>query len=390
MKVLVLAPAYHPQTGGAETYARVVASGLHERGHDVVVATDGRPGLAGADTVDGVPVHRFSTYRELLADESKLPWEQLAFSLLPELSGVIEAHGVPDVVLANSHEAAILASVVGAEHPGTAVVATYHQQDRERGPLGVGRSRLVYGLLPIDGFLVGSRYYRQKALTFGASPQRVHHIPHGVDTTAFTGEPRRRTDSRLRLLLAGRIAPRKQQAFMVDVLAGLLREGVDADLTLAGSVHSSTKDYAASVERRIGELGLAERVHTVSDVRNDDMVRLYGRADVVVQPSTEEGLGLAVLEAMACAVPVVVSDTVGLEEIVTSHDVGLRADVGDLTGWVAQLAALAADEDRRLRLAANGRDHVRTGFDQRVMLDGTEKTLLGLLGLRGDARADET
>ena len=380
MKVLILAPAFHPTTGGAETYAKVVAVGLRERGHDVVVVTDGRRGsLPRNDTVGGVAVHRLSRYWELLADEAKLTWEQMSFSLLPELEELVAQVGVPDVVVVNSHEAAITGTMLAAQWPGTAVVATYHQQDRERGPVGVGRSRLVYGILPLDGILVGSEFYRNKAHRFGAPPERVHHVPHGVNTELFSGEPRRRAGRGLRLLLAGRIAPRKQQLFMVDVLARLRQTGVDAELTLVGEVHSSSWEYADAVKQRVLDSHVSEHVRFVSDVKHEQMRDMYAEADLVVQPSTEEGLGLAVLEAMACGVPVIVSDTVGLEEIVTSDEVGVRVPVGDEAEWTQQIRALDEDEERRLRMAMAGQELVRRAFNERTMLDSTVEVLSRVL-----------
>jgi glycosyltransferase involved in cell wall biosynthesis len=345
----------------------------------VVVTTDGLGTGAPRDEVlDGVRVRRLTGYWDAVHAPGKLPWEQMYFALLPEIQAVVEQSGPPDVVLANSHEAALLAVMVAHQWPGCHVVSTYHQQDRERSAIGVGRSRLVYGLLPLSAFLVGSDYYRRKALAFGAPAERIHHIPHGVDTVRFTGTVRRRHGERLRLLLAGRIAPRKQQLFMVEVLQRVRAAGVDAHLVLAGQVHSSAQEYADRVQEAIARLGLSGHVELRSDVRHDEMPALYAAADLVVQPSTEEGLGLAVLEAMAGGVPVAVSDTVGLEEIIVSPELGLKLPVGDAGCWAQEITALYKDEDRRLRLAAAGQEHVRRAFSERTMLDATERALLDL------------
>lgn len=366
----------NPATGGAETYAKVVASELAARGHEITVITDGAriPG-ADAETDGGVAVRRLRAYQELLADPTKLPWEQMYFGLLPELSDVLATHASPDALLANSHESAVLAVVLAAELGGVPVFATYHQQDRERGPVGVGRSRFAYGLLPLAGVLAGSRYYYAKAEAFGTPPGNLHLVPHGVDVEQFTGACRPRSPDGFHIVLAGRIAPRKGQAFMVEVASGLRDAGVPVWLTLAGRAHSSTKEYAAKVDETIRRLGVVDCVERREDLAHSDMPELYRTADLVSQPSTEEGLGLAVLEAMACGAPVAVSDTFGLKEIITDRSIGLRLPVNDLDAWVTAIAALAREDDRRITMAAAGQGHVRRCFDQTTMIDATEAIL---------------
>ncbi|MBV9023271.1 MAG: glycosyltransferase [Streptomycetaceae bacterium] len=117
MRLLIITSSFHPVIGGAETYAYEVARAMAELGHAVTVATDVPPGgHAGVPVIDdppGVHVERLDGHRLLLADPSKIYWEQMAFGVLPELGAVVErAH--PDVVLTNSLDTAALGKTVAS------------------------------------------------------------------------------------------------------------------------------------------------------------------------------------------------------------------------------------------------------------------------------------
>jgi glycosyltransferase involved in cell wall biosynthesis len=97
----------------------------------------------------------------------------------------------------------------------------------------------------------------------------------------------------------------------------------------------------------IGDLRLADRVDVRSDVADADLVRLYQEASVFLQTSHEEGLGLSVLEAMACGLPVVATDTAGSRETV----------VDGVTGWrVPQGVDISHDFAKRVREVLAGGD----------------------------------
>ncbi|MEU7089547.1 glycosyltransferase family 4 protein [Streptomyces achromogenes] len=378
MRVLALAPAYHPLIGGAESYIRTIATGLAARGHDVLVATDGDRVPAPADDLDGqARIRRLVAYRELLDDPTKLRWEQMQFSTAEELAALVDDWGTPDVVFANSHETAVLGSMVAMTY-GRPLVANFHEQQPERGPLGRGRARLVYATLPVNALVAGSRFYYEKAIAYGSPVETTHHIPHGIECERFATEGPRRPDGRFVIVLSGRIAPRKQQDFMVRVLARLVAGGLDAHLVIAGRAHSSDLTYHERLLVLVKELELSDRVTLRQDLALDDMPEVYRECDVVVQPSLAEGLGLAVLEAMAAGRPTVVSDVSGLREVISDPHIGLRLPPRAEGAWAEALAQLAADERLRARLAANALSTVRREFNVRRMLEQTERLLEGV------------
>jgi glycosyltransferase involved in cell wall biosynthesis len=101
----------------------------------------------------------------------------------------------------------------------------------------------------------------------------------------------------------------------------------------------------------------------------DDTARLLAAADLALMPSRREGLSMAVLEAMAHGVGVVVSDAPGNPEAV--GDAGLVVPAGDVDGFAAALGELACDAARRAGLGAAARERAHREFGIERMLDRT-------------------
>ena len=391
MRVLLLTTNFHPVVGGAESYCRELAIGLARLGHDVTVFTDGGAGSAPQNGIErGVTVIRDRSYRQDLTTPDKSAWEQMAFGLLPALARSVRVDQV-DVVHANSQDTAILGSIVKLHH-GIPLVVTSHEVQRDREPLGAGRCRLVFAHLPVDAHIAVSDCYRRAAEGFGA--RHVHHIPLGVDRDRFF--PGDRTVARRRLGIAddafvltciARIKPRKGLLELVDAAATLRTVLPQLQVLLAGTTSSGSQAYAAQVRARIVETGLAGRVRVVDDFGHDQVPVLLHATDVYAQPSYTEGLGLATVEAMACGVPVVATDTDGLREAVEPDVSGLLVPVGEPGPLADAVLRLAHDRDLRDRLIRGGLARVREQFSLATMVAQTEalyrRVITGLDGLSG-------
>ena len=120
-------------------------------------------------------------------------------------------------------------------------------------------------------------------------------------------------DGRL-LVTVGALIPRKGQVLAIRALA--LQPG-DVRLALAG-----TGPDAATLIALAGELGLGERVHLLGSVSHDALPQLLSAADVMVLPTSSEGLANAWVEALACGTPIVIADAGGARELMISRDAG--------------------------------------------------------------------
>lgn len=372
MRILIITSSFHPLTGGAETYARLLARSLAESGHAVVVVTDGSwlPDLPPRGREEGYEVIRLRQFAAELDRRDKARWRQIVNSVPTEI-GALLGDFRPDVVHANSHETLIWAAEIALELDAV-LAASLHEQNPDHETFGVGRCRLAYQVLPVDVYFAASEFYLSRARAYDVPVERLHLVYHGVDTQVGPAESREETRARVGLepdafllLCPGRIYRRKAQLDLVRALPDILAVEPRAHLLLAGRV--SDFDYAACVREEIVSLGVTRHVTIDEDLTSDDMTELYCAADVVVQPSLEEGLGLAAIEAMAQARPVVGTDVVGLREVLTDDIDSIVVPAEDPDQIARAVIRVARDPDLAERLASNARATVLRRFDRHIM-----------------------
>jgi len=170
----------------------------------------------------------------------------------------------------------------------------------------------------------------------------------------------RRADDPLRLLLLGRLSPRKGPMVALEAVARLVAEGRDVTIRLAGSVFPGYEWFEKELLDRATAPDLAGRVEMLGYV-HDRWARL-AEADIVLMPSTSESFGNAAVEAMLALRPVVVSATRGLVEIVTNDQTGLLVPVADPDALAQAVARLADDPELAGRLATTGRAEAERRF----------------------------
>lgn len=162
-------------------------------------------------------------------------------------------------------------------------------------------------------------------------PARVHVVAPGVDR-AF-GLRERRPDGRT-LLVAGTVEPRKNLTFAIELLARLPGARIV-------SVGPSTP-YLDACRARARSLGVDGRIEFLGYVERDRLLDLYATAAAAVVPSTYEGFGYAVAQALCAGLPCVASDRASLPEVAAgdAHVVALD----DVPAWVEALRAVLAGE----------------------------------------------
>lgn len=168
-------------------------------------------------------------------------------------------------------------------------------------------------------------------------------VPNAIDMNAFAFDERWRSkarqmwnieDGQVVIGHVGRLAPVKNQSFLIEVLSCLRKSGVDARLVLVGE----GKDRIA-IQNRAACLGLSE--YMVMPGQMDSSLAYQG-FDAFAFPSTYEGFGMAALEAQRAGLPCLLSDAITREVDVTGAVRFLPID--DPSAWADALCALRAGD----------------------------------------------
>ena len=202
---------------------------------------------------------------------------------------------------------------------------------------------------------------REELRAAGVAKERIRVIPSGVEPPGgLPGEAGRRAararfgvaDDRIAIGIVAVLERRKAHDILFHALAACTSKSRIVCLVCGdGSERVALERLAAELAIEVRFLGEQRQVADV-----------LAALDVFVLPSRAEGLGVAILEAMAMALPVVASRVGGIPDAVIDRDTGLLVPPEDTGALAAAIDRLVADEDERRRLGERGRARVLAEF----------------------------
>jgi phosphatidylinositol alpha-1,6-mannosyltransferase len=169
---------------------------------------------------------------------------------------------------------------------------------------------------------------------------KVEIIPNGADLADFTPKAILSQNRHLSVICVARLIERKGQKHLIESVKRLADEGVEVEAKLAGT-GDSLHEYRALAKK----LGIERRIRFLGYVPREDLRKFYQDADVFVLPSSNEGMSLAALEAMAAGLPLVVTRTGGTSMLVEEGINGFTFDWADIDSLVNYLRKFAANRD---------------------------------------------
>jgi glycosyltransferase involved in cell wall biosynthesis len=201
---------------------------------------------------------------------------------------------------------------------------------------------------------------------------KLTQVPLGVSTAFRPGIRTAAFERRFALpdrylLSVGVLEPRKNHGLLYEVIDRLRRDRQEISLVIAGREGWKWKDPL--MDSRFAHLRSSVRI--IRDVPDADMAELYGRAAAFAYPSFHEGFGLPALEAMACGVPIVVSDCSSLPEV--AGEAGLLADPHDPAAFASQILRTLREPALREVMISAGLSRAR-----RFSWDGTARQTLAV------------
>ena len=365
-RVVVLTTYFRPVVGGVESNAERLARYLHAHGVGVRVVTKRvTRSLADVEDLDGVRVDRIGPMGERSASGK---WR-----LLPSAVRWLVRHAdAYDVVCCVDYRGVGIAAIAARAITGRRVVL------QAQTPGGLVRRLLTWPVIAVyrraDAFACISHGLEREALSAGVPADRIHFLPNAVDITRFrpadAGEQRALRQlwdippGMVVCLFVGRLSREKG---LMDLMAAwaivrpqnavLLVAGPD----MAGHPWNVGPAARAFVERQ----GLDASVRFLGSMA--DVAPLLRAADVVVQPSHFEALGLSAVEALACGVPVIASAVGGLLDFVVDGENGRLCPPRNPPALAVALRTLIEDASFRAQVSARARASVVDEYDEQVV-----------------------
>lgn len=184
-------------------------------------------------------------------------------------------------------------------------------------------------------------------------------IRPAVDPSRFPAKDTRTEGTRVRILMTGALIWRKAMEHALLAFRRVLNSGVVAELEILGGASKAEKERLLYT---IDDLGLKGMVHWSGAIPADEVADRLGKSDIFFHASHSEGISNAVLEAMACGLPVVCTDAGGMREAVRDGIDGFVVPVRDVDAMAEALVKLARDPELRRRMGTAARQRVLEKF----------------------------
>lgn len=352
MPTLLVTNDFPPRAGGIQAYLAELAGRLPLG--EIVVYAPAWPGAEEHDAALPYPVHRHPGSLMLPVPPVARRAEALA-----------RRYGCRTVWFGAAAPLAVLAPGLRRRAGVERVVASTHGHEVGWSMLPAARQTLRHIGRHADVVTVVSDYTRRRfAAAFGPLAA-LERLPSGIDTDRYRPDPAARAELRARYRLGdrpvvgcvSRLVPRKGQDALIAALPSVRSRIPGAALLLVG--HGS---YADRLRQLAARHGVAEHVVFTGPVRWDELPAHHAVADVFALPCRTrgggldvEGLGIVLLEAAACGLPVLAGSSGGAPETVRPGDTGEVVDGRDVPALADALAGLLADPDRAAAMGAAGR-----------------------------------
>ena len=379
MRVCVLTtsfPLYKGITIGAHVLQQVRR--LSELGVEVDVLAPHHPGAPRHEMVDGVSVYRFRYMwperRQTLCYGAGIPanlqkslWAkiQLPFLLLMLFFNTLIVARRSDIIHAHWSLSGLAGTLAGKLLGKPVVVMLHHGKASVRSDPAIkfvsktASCILCNSRYTLSKLLQAEKPRSAKVISPGVDVERFH--PQ-VDKAPFFSSERDIPENRPLVLSLGRLIEWKGFQYLIDAM-GAVQIDPPPYLLIGGR-----GPLRKTLERQVRLKGLEDRVRIVDHIPFEFIHHYYRAADVFVLPSiidnegNTEGLGVVLLEALACGIPCVASRVGGITDIVQDGKNGFLVEPKDPGAIADKITRLLQDKDLQQKMSEYGRSYVVNNF----------------------------
>lgn len=368
MKTLVLTQNFPPASGGSGRWFWELYSRL---GKDYIVAADMMDKAASFDSASNIAIHRLPLYSPQwgVANLQGLKFYWKTFRALRKL---IRQEGIDCIHCGRVLPEGLMAYAL-KKSLGIPYLCYVHGEDLEASALSRELNSLTKLVMrSADKIICNSKNSAAIVDRVDSSVNDKVTVMHpGADTNKFS--PLLKPDDvfinamgwqdKRVILTVGRLQARKGQDKMIEAMPELLKRCPQAHYVIIG--HGESRPY---LEQLIASLDLQDHVQMLTDCDDETMIKCYQHCDVFILPNrTEgqdiEGFGMVLVEAQACAKPVIAGDSGGTKETLIPGKTGEIIDATNTTSLIDVINGFIIDPGRCKAYGSAGREHAVKSFD---------------------------
>lgn len=373
MRILVTAHSIAPSSGGLRIGVLGICRGLIRRGHQVTLITTNAEGkealdvpLGVATDYEGVKVYFYPIQLSVFGNAFSIPLAE-ALKLHVQQADVVLIHSLYQFM-----------STAAAHYCRRNNVPYILRPHGTLDPFLVYRRRWFLKWSYIRLFEERNFHYAaavqyscqmEKAMTRQFLTSKINSlaIPEGVDLQDFAMLPLGGTfrakypelDAKIVVLFLGRFHQKKGLELLIVAFARVAKRCPNAHLVLAGS---GDRDYIGRISQMLKDCGIVHCSTITGQLTDDEKLAALADADIFALPSHGENFGLAVVEAMACGLPVLISDKVGICREVAKCQAGIvtTCDPNKIADGIEKLVN---EPELRVALGQNGKKLAEAQFN---------------------------
>jgi len=203
-----------------------------------------------------------------------------------------------------------------------------------------------------------SNSLKEATVALGVPPEHVEIVPNGVDINKYQPPT---SDRQPLIIFVGWLIERKGVGYLVRAMTQIQHKLNQHRLLFIGEGPLRTE-----LSKLAAEIGIADRVQFLGQQPPEEVSKWLRRAELLVLPSLEEGLGVVLLEALASGTPCVASRVGGIQEVL-SPEVGILVEPANVNELAQAIIDILSDRDRWMKLSRNARALAEERFSWEVI-----------------------
>jgi len=380
MKICLLNHSFPPQIGGGETYLYNLANGFADRGHEVLVISGG-PILKFKKIENKFEIVRIKYFQDFENGKSSFRFilDDLADAITIKKFDIVHVHNfMPALAYA------FLAPIIKTKK----TVFTFHSTPIPEDGKIIGHfakynveKSFITSILKIPFYNVlvcPSKYYYNWALKLGADKNQIKLVYHGIEEKHFSVKKNAKwrkmynySEEDFIILCPARMIYRKGILDLIKAMKIMNDEKIK--LFIPTSIKNGSIEYLTAINNYIINNRLTDRIKIVVDKENiNTMPQVFANCNVCVLPSYIEGFGLVLLEGMAAGIPVIGSNTFGINEVIKDGVNGLLFRRKDPKNIAEKILIIKKNRSLSNMLIHEGKNSIRSKYSLTKHIESLE------------------